>query len=203
MPDVNSLSEDQLKKLIHAAKRNNRRSQESIYKMFFAKMLSVCRRYTNNDDQAKDILQDGFIKVFGKLEKYNFEGSFEGWVRRIIVNTAIDHVRKSKKDFLLANVQESVEDITETIAEEETPEEPIEMSLEVGDVREAMEQLSTAYRTVFNLYVFENFGHQEIADTLGISVGTSKSNLAKARANLKKILTRELENRNEERTKLI
>ncbi len=203
MPDVNSLSEDQLKKLIHAAKRNNRRSQESIYKMFFAKMLSVCRRYTNNDDQAKDILQDGFIKVFGKLEKYNFEGSFEGWVRRIIVNTAIDHVRKSKKDFLLANVQESVEDITETIAEEETPEEPIEMSLEIGDVREAMEQLSTAYRTVFNLYVFENFGHQEIADTLGISVGTSKSNLAKARANLKKILTRELENRNEERTKLI
>ena len=77
------------------------------------------------------------------------------------------------------------------------------MSLEIGDVREAMEQLSTAYRTVFNLYVFENFGHQEIADTLGISVGTSKSNLAKARANLKKILTRELENRNEERTKLI
>lgn len=159
-------------------------------------MAAVCRRYTNNEDRAKDILQDGFIKVFKSMEKFNFEGSFEGWVRRIVVNTAIDYVRKSKTDFLLANEGKDVEDYHESLYEEEEADEPVEMTLEVGDVRNGMEKLSTAYRTVFNLYVFENYSHQEIADALNVSVGTSKSNLAKARANLKKILTKELEKRN-------
>jgi RNA polymerase sigma factor (sigma-70 family) len=164
--------------------------------MLFGKMAAVCRRYTNNDDRAKDILQDGFIKVFKSMEKFNFEGSFEGWVRRIVVNTAIDYVRKSKTDFLLANEGKDVEDYHESLYEEEAAEEPVEMTLEVSDVRNGMAKLSTAYRTVFNLYVFENYSHQEIADALNVSVGTSKSNLAKARANLKKILTEELEKRN-------
>jgi RNA polymerase sigma-70 factor (ECF subfamily) len=194
--DVNSLSEDQLKKLIQGCIKNHRKSQESVYQMLFGKMAAVCRRYTNNEDRAKDILQDGFIKVFKSIEKFNFEGSFEGWVRRIVVNTAIDHVRKSKTDFLLANEGKDVEEYHESLYEEEVEEAPAEMSLEVGDVRNGMEKLSTAYRTVFNLYVFENYSHQEIADALNVSVGTSKSNLPKARANLKKILTEELEKRN-------
>lgn len=166
--------------------------------MFYGKMMAVCRRYTNNDDQAKDILQDGFIKLFKNIEKFNFEGSFEGWVRRIVVNTAIDYVRRSKNDFLLANENQSVDDFREDLHEEEPEEKAIEYTLEVGDIREGMEKLSTAYRTVFNLYVFENYSHQEISEALQISIGTSKSNLAKARANLKKILTKELEKRNEQ-----
>lgn len=194
--DVNSLSENQLKELIHGCMRNHRRSQEVIYKLFYGKMLAVCRRYTNNDDQAKDILQDGFIKLFKNIEKFNFVGSFEGWVRRIVVNTAIDYVRKSKTEFLLAQNEQSIEDFQDVIEEDEEDEAPLEMSLEVSDVKKGMEQLSTAYRTVFNLYVFEDYSHQEIADALNISVGTSKSNLAKARANLKKILTKELDKRN-------
>lgn len=166
--------------------------------MFYGKMMAVCRRYTNNDDQAKDILQDGFIKLFKNMEKFNFEGSFEGWVRRIVVNTAIDYVRKSKNDFLLANENQSVEDFQDQLEDAAPEEVSAAYTLEVGDIRNGMEKLSTAYRTVFNLYVFENFSHQEISEALHISVGTSKSNLAKARANLKKILTKELEKRNEQ-----
>ncbi len=162
-------------------------------------MMAVCKRYTRNEDQAKDILQDGFIKVFKNIGKFGFNGSFEGWVRRIIVNTAIDFTRKAKNDYLLMNEDQSIEDFENDLLDEDEEEE-YNIPLKVGDVIEGMGQLSTAYRTVFNLYVFENYSHQEIADALGISVGTSKSNLAKARGNLKKILTKELEKRNGEST---
>ncbi|MCA1764218.1 MAG: sigma-70 family RNA polymerase sigma factor [Flavobacteriales bacterium] len=197
MLNADNISEDQLKELIQGCVRNHRKSQESIYKMFYGKMMAICRRYTKNTDQAKDILQDGFIKVFKNIEKFNFEGSFEGWVRRIVVNTAIDFTRKAKNDYLLMNENQSIDDFDEDLLEEED-DEPYDNPLKVGDVIEGMNKLSNAYRTVFNLYVFDNYTHQEIADALDISVGTSKSNLAKARANLKKILTKELEKRNGE-----
>ena len=160
-------------------------------------MMAVCRRYTRNDDQAKDILQDGFIKVFKNIDRFNFQGSFEGWVRRIVVNTAIDFTRKAKNDYLLMNEGQKIEDYENDLLDE-SDEEEYESPFKVADVISGMEQLSNAYRTVFNLYVFENFSHQEIADALNISVGTSKSNLAKARANLKKILNKELERKHGE-----
>lgn len=190
----NTLNEDQFKKLIKGCVRNHRKSQETVYKLFYGKMMAVCRRYTKNEDQAKDILQDSFIKVFKNIDRFNFEGSFEGWVRRIVVNTAIDFTRKSKRDYLLMNESNSIESEEENLLYEDD-EEDYSIPLKVGDVINAMEKLSPAYRTVFNLYVFENYSHQEIADSLDISVGTSKSNLAKARANMKKILTKELEKR--------
>lgn len=192
MYSATNISEDQLKVLVTGCIRNNRKSQEIVYKMFYGKMMAVCRRYTRNDDQAKDILQDGFIKVFKNIDKFNFQGSFEGWVRRIIVNTAIDFTRKAKTDYLLMNDGQKIEDFENDLLDEQDEEE-YESPFKVADVIKGMEQLSNAYRTVFNLYVFENFSHQEIADALSISVGTSKSNLAKARANLKKILNKELE----------
>jgi len=195
--NVDNVSDDRLKELIEGCVRNHRKRQESIYKMFYGKMMAICRRYTKNSDQAKDILQDGFIKVFKNIDKFNFEGSFEGWVRRIIVNTAIDFTRKAKNDYLLMNENQSIDDFDEDLLDEDD-EEPYENPLKVGDVIEGMNKLSKAYRTVFNLYVFDNYTHQEIADALDISVGTSKSNLAKARANLKKILTKELEKRDGE-----
>lgn len=142
-------------------------------------------RYTKNADEAADILQDGFLKVFAKLEAYNYEGSFEGWIRRIIANTAIDQLRKRKNDFILLQEDQSLEDFAELI-EEDLGEEEVEFKPD--QVLAAMHELSPAYRTIFNLYVFENLTHKEIADKLDISVGTSKSNLAKAKRNLAKIL---------------
>ena len=197
MQSINNISKDQLKKLIEGSVRNHRKSQETLYKILYGKMMGICRRYTKNEDQAKDILQNSFIKVFRSLEKFSFEGSFEGWVRRIVVNTAIDFTRKSKNDYLLMNENQSLEDFEENLLENDHEDE-YTIPLNVKDVITGMEQLSPAYRTVFNLYVFESFSHQEIADALGISVGTSKSNLAKARANLKKILTKELIKRDDE-----
>lgn len=192
MLSATNINEDQLKMLVTGCIRNNRKSQEILYKMFYGKMMAVCRRYTRNDDQAKDILQDGFIKVFKNIDKFNFQGSFEGWVRRIVVNTAIDFTRKAKNDYLLMNEGQEIEDFENDLLDE-SDEEEYESPFKVADVIKGMEQLSNAYRTVFNLYVFENYSHQEIADALNISVGTSKSNLAKARANLRKILNKELE----------
>lgn len=198
MREEKKIIDDRLKTLIIGCMRNHRKSQELLYKAFYGKMLAVCRRYTRNEDQAKDILQDGFIKVYKNISNFSFEGSFEGWVRRIIVNTAIDFTRRAKNDFLLLNEEGEMESFEETIVEEEESV-AVYNPLKVADVLKGMEKLSNAYRTVFNLYVFENFSHQEIADALEISVGTSKSNLAKARANLKKILTKELLESNGER----
>lgn len=171
----------------------DRRSQQRVHELFYGKMMAVCLRYTKNHDQAKDILQDAFIKVFRSMEKFNREGSFEGWIRRIVVNTAIDHFRRTKNSYLLLGEERSIEDFgdqdEEDVLEDEEHEE--EMDLKPTDVINAMQKLTPAYRTVFNLYVFEEMTHKEIADALGINIGTSKSNLAKAKQNLKKLLKKE------------
>lgn len=195
MSELHQMDNDRLKILVKGCLRNHRKSQELVFKTFYGKMMGVCRRYTTDENQAKDILQDGFIKVFANLDKFNFEGSLEGWIRRIVVNTAIDYTRKQKTHLRRTNEEKPIEDYGEDIADEPDEEPNVAYSLEVSDIREGMKSLSTAYRNVFNLYVFEDYSHQQIADTLNISVGTSKSNLAKARANLKKILQRELDRR--------
>ena len=150
--------------------------------------MAICLRYAKNEDEAKDILQDGFIKVFEKIDKYGFEGSFEGWLRRIIVNTAIDTYRKNKREYSLNEAM--VKDENTTIDFDETTSRY--ESLSVKDVVNSMQKLSPAYRTVFNLYVMEGMTHKEIADELNISEGTSKSNLAKAKLNIRKILNKKL-----------
>ena len=164
----------------------DRRSQQRAYELFYGKMLAVCLRYTKNHDQAKDILQDGFIKMFNKVGDYNGEGSFEGWVRRIMVNTAIDHFRRSKHSYLLLGEDRSMEEF-EDLAEEAPDKEDL-MGFRPADIINAMQKLSPAYRTVLNLFVFEDMTHVQIAERLGINVGTSKSNLAKAKMNLKRLL---------------
>lgn len=170
-----------------------RRSQQRVYELFYGKMMAVCLRYTKNHDQAKDILQDGFIKVFRSMDKFNRAGSFEGWIRRIMVNTAIDYFRRAKNAYLLLGEERSIEDFgdqdEEDTIEDESSEEVLD--LKPADVINAMQKLTPAYRTVFNLYVFEEMTHKEIAELLGINIGTSKSNLAKAKHNLKKLLKKE------------
>ncbi|MCB9169930.1 MAG: sigma-70 family RNA polymerase sigma factor [Flavobacteriales bacterium] len=179
--------------LIDGCLAGERRSQQRVYELFYGKMMAVCLRYTKNADQAKDILQDGFIKVFRSMDRFNRDGSFEGWIRRIMVNTAIDHFRRTKNSYLLLGTDRSIEDFgdmdEEDVLEDTAAEE--EMELRPADVINAMQKLTPAYRTVFNLYVFEEMTHKEIAETLGISVGTSKSNLAKAKNNLRKLLRKE------------
>lgn len=182
------MSEDkQMQQLIQGCLHGDRRSQQAVYKLLYGKMKAVCLRYTKDSDQAMDVLQEGFIKVFQNMEKYTGVGSFEGWVRRIMVNLSIDRFRKQKNDFLLLNSNMSPEDFEDEIEDEED-ESAVDYDFKPSQIIEAMQQLSPAYRTVFNLYVFENYTHQDIADSLGISVGTSKSNYAKAKRNMKKIL---------------
>jgi RNA polymerase sigma-70 factor (ECF subfamily) len=191
------VSEDkQFQQLIDGCLQGDRRSQQAVYKLLYGKMKAVCLRYTRDSDQAMDVLQEGFIKVFQNMERYSGSGSFEGWVRRIMVNLSIDRFRKSKNDFILMNDAMSAEQWEDEIEEEELAEQD-QYDFKPHQIIEAMQQLSPAYRTVFNLYVFENYTHQDIADALGVSVGTSKSNFAKAKRNMKKILIKNYGNANE------
>jgi len=189
----------QLQALIDGCLKGDRRSQEAIHKMFYGKLKAVCMRYTRDNDQAMDIVQDGFIKAFNSLERYTGVGSFEGWMRRIIVNLCIDRFRKLKRDYVLLEDNSTLEN-REDEQDEDIDEEDSEIyNITQEQIIEAMQQLSPAYRTVFNLYVFENFSHQDIAEALEISIGTSKSNYAKARKNMKKLLSKTLQNRYEQR----
>ena len=176
----------ELHEIITDCQSGDRRAQETIYRRYHGKMYAICLRYTKNEDQAKDILQESFIKVFGKIKKFQFDGSFEGWVRRIVVNTAIDHFRKSKSDLVLMEDETMVESFAEPYDDADENEDEFEFS--AAQVIIAMQKLSPAYRTIFNLYVFENLTHKEIAERLKINEGTSKSNYSKAKKNLKKIL---------------
>ena len=163
--------------------KGDRKAQQELYKIHYSKMMGVCYRYTNNAEDAKDILQDGFVKVYSNLKKYNFEGSLEGWIRRIMVNTAIDHFRKTKDVHM-------VDDEDNFILENSKVEsaDSIYGQFGVKDIMDAIQSLSPSYKTVFNLNVIEGYQHKEIAKKLNISEGTSKSNLAKAKQNLRKIL---------------
>ena len=149
-------------------------------------MKAVCLRYASSTDEAKDMVQDGFIKVFSSLEKFEGNGSLEGWIRRIMVNLSIDQYRK-KKHHVDLDLENSKHFIEESADEEDEHESDI-YDFQPHHIVEAMQQLTPVYRTVFNLYVFENFSHQDISEKLGISLGTSKSNYAKAKKNMKKIL---------------
>ena len=172
--------------LIDGCLKGDSRSQHAVYKMYYGKMKAVCLRYASSTDEAKDMVQDGFIKVFSSLEKFEGNGSLEGWIRRIMVNLSIDQYRK-KKHHVDLDLENSKLLVEENAEEEEEKESEI-YDFQPHHIVEAMQQLTPVYRTVFNLYVFENFSHQEISEKLGISLGTSKSNYSKAKKNMKKIL---------------
>jgi RNA polymerase sigma-70 factor (ECF subfamily) len=181
------VEDKQLQQLIKGCLEGDRKAQQAVYKLLYGKMKVVCMRYTRDTDQALDILQEGFIKVFQNMERYSGAGSFEGWVRRIMVNLSIDRFRKQKNDFLLLNGSMNIEDY-EDVVDDEPDVVSVDYDFTPEQILEAMQMLSPAYKTVFNLYVFENYTHQDIAEALSISIGTSKSNFAKAKRNMKKIL---------------
>lgn len=178
-----------LDKLLDGCRKGERKAQMRVYEILYGKMKAVCLRYTRNHDLAEDMLQDGFIKVFTGIDKFDGKGSFEGWIRRIVVNTAIDHFRKQKNDFVLLGEDQDLENFMG--ADEEDEEQEVYYDFKPEDIMAAMQQLTPAYRMIFNLYVFENMSHKDIAEQLNISIGTSKSNFAKAKRNLKKILLKD------------
>lgn len=181
---VNLANREEVEKLVEACIRNDRKCQQIFYKMFYGKMLNVCMRYTRNREEAQDVLHDGFIKVFQRLQSFGNKGSLEGWVRRLIVNNAIDHIR-CRKDYYMPGDESFADSLPDEHDEYLEVEKMKQMKAE--KVISLIQYLSPAYRAVFNMFVIENMPHQEIADYLGISVGTSKSNLAKAKEKLKEL----------------
>lgn len=165
----------------------DRRSQQRLYEAYYGKMMAVCRRYAKDNDEALDIFQEAFIKVFNNIHKYGDKGSFEGWIRRIMVNTAIDFTRRNKA---AGQTVELTDRHTDTMSDgEEEDGDSILGNVSYDELLKCVQNLSPAYKQVFNLYVVDGYQHQEIAEMLNISVGTSKSNLAKAKMNLKKYLS--------------
>lgn len=165
--------------LIKACKRGKRASQKELYKLYYSYGMSICLRYSKNRQEAQEILNDGFVKVFSNLEKYDLKLSFKAWLRRILINVAIDYYRKHHKH------QHTLE-IVHNQHFDESPDALHNLSVE--EIMKMVHRLSPAYRMVFNLYVVEGYKHQEIAEQLNITVGASKSNLAKARMKLRAML---------------
>lgn len=171
---------EKLKDIVKGCLKNDRQMQSELYKMFAPKMYGLCLRYTTNSHDAQDILQEGFIKVFENLDKFRWKGSFEGWMKRIFVNLALDKYR-SKMSLL------SLEDASETIELSNGELNALD-SISEKEILGLIRQLPDQYRIVFNLYVIEGYSHKELSDMLNIAESTSRSNLARAKIILKETL---------------
>lgn len=165
--------------LITGCLRNERRFQEGLYNQHGSTMFSICLRYASDYYQAEDMLQEGFIKVFNNLKNFRSEGSFEGWMKRIFVNTAIEWLRKNK----VMNEMQEIENVPLHIVQEDCFSQ-----LAADDLMKLIQSLSPGYRTVFNLYSIEGYSHKEIGEMMNINEGTSKSQLARARYILQKMV---------------
>lgn len=161
------------KQLIEQCLKNDRSAQKALYQTYAPKMYAVCMRYASKRIEADDILQEAFIKVFKYLPTFKFQGSFEGWIRKIVVNTALDHIKRYAEPF---------DDIDENLSESVVIEPDVVISgLNVQELYALIQQLPEGKRIIFNLYVFEGYSHKEIAEMLGISVMTSKGQFSKAK----------------------
>jgi RNA polymerase sigma factor (sigma-70 family) len=163
--------------LVKRCRAGERKSQELLYKRFASKMLGVCMRYATDKMEAEDMLQNGFIKVFQKIADFRGEGSFEGWIRRIMVHSSIEYYRKHLKMLQVVDIEE--------VTNEASVNPLATASLAAKDLMILIHQLAPGYRIVFNLYAIEGYSHKEIAAITGISEGASKSQLSRARAILK------------------
>lgn len=172
--------------IIKGCFNNNRRAQESLYKLLYGRMMGICMRYTKDNEMASEVLNEGFFKILTKIKKYDYKGSFEGWAKRIITNTAIDYYRKNIKDMKIEQLDEVLIEAEETLGNNTDNNVLEQMGAE--EIIQYIQLLPDSYRTVFNMYVIDGYAHKEIAEQLNISEGTSKSNLAKARLKLQRII---------------
>src|SRR3954470_1712619 len=165
--------------LIENCIKGDRKSQKALYDLYSAKMYSICLRYSKNQMDAEDILQEGFVKLYNNLHKFRGEGSFDGWVRRIFVNSAIEHIRRKNLNTTVGEgLENSVADKQQSALD----------NLYEKDIIKTSKTLSEGYRTVFNLYAIEGYSHKEIAAQLGITESTSKSQFSRARAILRSMI---------------
>lgn len=164
--------------LAKAIKQGNKAAQNEFYSKYSSRMLGICMRYVSDKMQAEDVMIDGFMRVFDKIDQFGFNGSFEGWVKRIMVNEALMYLRSKKM------IEIDIE-----LVSDQSFHFPLDTSLEADDLISVINQLPVGYKTVFNLYAIEGYSHAEIADKLGISEGTSKSQLSRARTMLQEKLS--------------
>lgn len=168
-----------IQELVKGCKKKDRKSQKGLYQLFYSHSMKMCIRYAKDKDEAVELVNDGFMRVFINIDRYDQTKPFKPWLNTIMINTSIDHYRKQIKKIAMEelNAKHDVED-----------KESILSRIHYEDLIKLVQKLSVAYRTVFNLFAIDGYTHEEIASMLSISVGTSKSNLFKAREQLKKML---------------
>ncbi len=166
------------KKILEGCKNGKRHAQNQLYSKYAPSMLGICLRYAKSRDEAEDMMQEGFIKIFTNIDGFRGDGSFEGWMKRIMINTAITYYKKNLKH----QYHTDIDEIDEKHSTDEDQDNAIEeVNIPREKLMELIQGLPEGYRMVFNLYVFEQYSHKDIADLLGVSVNTSKSQLSKAR----------------------
>lgn len=171
----------ELEEIIDGCVKGKKDAQDRLYKKFSGLIYGICLRYTKNKMEAQDVMQDVFVKIYNNIHTYHHDGSFEGWLRRIAVNTSITNYRKNQKHAY----QEDINDVLR-IKDEPVPVEDLEFTAE--EMMNCIQKLPHGYKTVFSMYVIEGFMHKEIADMLGIDINTSKSQLSRAKAHLQREL---------------
>ncbi|HEY9005712.1 RNA polymerase sigma factor [Ohtaekwangia sp.] len=165
--------------LIQGCLKRDRNAQKCLYDTYSSKMYGLCYRYVKDPMEAEDILVTAFMKVFDKIEQFKNEGSFEGWIRRIVVNEALTHLRRNRSMYLETDLEQ---------ADREPDYDNLSDRLETEDLLNLIQELPAGYRIVFNMYAIDGYSHKEIAEQLGISENTSKSQLSRARVYLQKKL---------------
>jgi len=166
--------------LVKALRKQDPKAQRQVYEKYSLRMLGLCFRYVSNDMVAEDVMVEGFLRVFSKIDQFSGEGSFEGWIRRIMVNEALGHIRKQKRipEDAMSDEAENIPDYT-----------CADQNLNAEELLNLIGELPVGYRTVFNLYAIEGYAHSEIAELMGITESTSKSQLHRARALLQKMVS--------------
>jgi RNA polymerase sigma factor (sigma-70 family) len=165
--------------LIKGCLRQERSAQQQLYDFYSSKMYGICYRYVKNPMEAEDVLITAFTKIFERIQQFKGDGSFEGWIRRIMVNEALTHLRKSRTMYLETEIEQ---------AEREPDYDRLADQLQAEDLLKMIGELPAGYRVVFNMYAIDGYSHKEIAEQLGISENTSKSQLSRARTYLQKVL---------------
>lgn len=165
--------------LITACKKQNAKAQRMLYNKYSSSMLGLCRRYVRGELESEDVMINGFMKVFSNIGSYEGKGSFEGWMKRLMINEALGYLRKNRSMYLETDIHK---------IEKEPNLEKLESDLETKDLLKMISELPSGYRTIFNLYAIEGYSHKEIGELLGINENTSKSQLSRARTHLQRKL---------------
>ncbi len=176
--------------ILAGCKEQKREAQKMLYEKYSRKMYSICLRYSSDTDTAQDLLQDGFMKVFASIDSFQDRGSFEGWIKRVFINLALENLRKKKSIIQTSDDVQNIPDVVDDSTEEE------EMyKISENELLKMIQDLPRGYSTVFNLYAIEDYSHKEIAEMLGISEGTSRSQYVRARQILQEKVKQYVKNR--------